>query len=411
MTTLRKRLRQHVPARVALPWLVLFLLSPCWLIYAHGMVQILSSALASTIFPGSVPIKALRNDLIVFWPVSHLMLTHNAAKIYDPVWFSHWRAIHLERGVLSYLQYPYPPPALFLPLLIEPFNYAVGFLVWTVILIVPGVILLHRAKVPWVVIAFGLVSAPGFYSVRIGQFGILTGAMFIAGLLSIDRGSKKSGILFGALVIKPQAGLLGPVVLLARREYQAIAIGVITIAIFSICITLLCGFSIWSSYINHGLKQAHHILIAPFPTTYENSGISVFWMFRSFGTSVGIAGFAQTVCAASAIIWCWAAWHRPETDKVAQIALTASLTLLVTPYGYTDDMCGFSIMVAWLAWERRRLEIADVLMWMWPALCPIISVSLHMELTPLILILGAIRAWKRLAGIGTTTPACYPLAT
>jgi hypothetical protein len=403
------KLAQTVPFRVALPWLLLVTLAPCWLAYFSGTVRILHWAIEAVIFPGTVALKLIRNDLIVFWPVSHIMLTDHAAQLYDPIWFSAWRTTNLATGISSYLQYPYPPPALFIPLLIAPFNYQTAFLVWSFILLVPGVLLLRHGGVPGLVIMLGLANAAGVYSLWVGQFGILTGAMFITGLLLITKYPTQCGVLLGALVIKPQAGLLAPIALLARGQYRIIAVASSTVLILSAAITALCGPGIWVSYFTLGLSQAHRILIAPFPTVYENSGVSVFWMMRSVGWSTATAGVVQMLSATGAVAVCWSAWRRPQTDQIALIALTISLTLLVTPYGYTDDMCGLEIMIGWLALRHRRLEIADVLIWMWPALCQFVSISLHMELTPLVLLLGAIRAWKRLDGIGTIAPACYPV--
>jgi alpha-1,2-mannosyltransferase len=406
---LKGKLNQTIPFRVALPWLLLVILAPCWLAYFDGAVLIMRRAVQAVLYPGTISLKLIRNDLIVFWPVSHLILTDHAGRLYDPTWFSAWRASHLEAGVSSYLQYPYPPPGLFVPLLIAPFNYPTAFLVWSFILLVPGVLLLRHGRVPWQVIMLGVANAAGVYSLWVGQFGILTGAMFITALLLITKYPGQSGLLFGALIIKPQAGLLSPIVLMARGQYRIVLFAALTVCLLSAAITALCGPAIWSSFFTLGLTQAHRILIAPFPTVYENSGVSVFWMMRSLGASITSATIVQSLSATGAIAFCWRAWRRPTADPIALITLTAALTLLVTPYGYTDDMCGFELMVGWLAWRSRKLEIADVLIWMWPALCQFISISLHMELTPLVLLVGATRVWKELDRIGANTPACYPI--
>lgn len=184
------------------------------------------------------------------------------------------------------------------------------------------------------------------------------------------------------------------------RAYNALAAGAIIVAGLCVIVTIICGWGIWPGYLQHGMATAHKMLVASFPTIYEQKGASVFWMFRSFGASISLAGMAQAISATGAIIWCWIAWRRQETNRVALTALTVILTLLVTPYGLTADMCGFSIMVVWLAWERKKLRVSDVLMWLWPGLCPVISTALHVELTPFILLLGAIRAWQQLPKSG-----------
>lgn len=400
--------RRDIPARIAIPWVLLGMLSPLWFNYLRTLCMILSTAM-SGVFTGHESPSALGNDFLAFWPAGHILVTPQAARIYHQAWFSRWQLVHLGFHVPAYLQYFYPPPSLLLPLLIAPFPFMPGFLIWTVLLTAPAIILLRRAGLPWPVIAAGLASIACMYNMLAGQLGFLTGAMFIAGLFAIDTAPNPAGALLGALVIKPQAGLLGPIALLARGRYRAIGVGACVVAAFCLAVTAICGWAIWVAYFSEGLATSHRILVAPFPTFYEKRGASVFWMLRSFGASVVSAGIAQAASALGAALWCWHAWRRPESDRTALVALTVSLTLLVTPYGYTTDMCGFSLMVAWLAWERGRLEVADVLLWMWPALCPVVSTTLHVELTPVVLLLGAIRAWKRLGGrIGTETPACYP---
>lgn len=402
-------LTRHISPKIAFPWVLLGILSPLWLNYARSLIHALIIALIGiSPWHGSVSPADLGNDFLVFWPVGHLATTTDAACIYDPPWFSEWQSSHLMPHTPRYLQFFYPPPTLLLTLVTAPFGFMGGFLIWTLSLTGTGIALLRRARVPWIIIAAGLLSVANLFDMLAGQLGFLTGAMFITGLASVETAPATSGFIFGALVLKPQAGLLAPIALLARREYRSIVTGTIMIACLCAAITLISGWSIWGAFLLEGMKTSHQILAAPFPTTYEQKGASVFWMVRSLGGSVGVAGVIQTISAAGAIAICFHAWRRPVTDRTALIALTVMLTLLVTPYGYTTDLCGVSIMVVWLAWEQRRLEFADVLIWMWPALCPIIAISLHMELTPLILLLGAIRAYHRLDGIGTTAPACYP---
>ncbi|WP_241763120.1 glycosyltransferase family 87 protein, partial [Acidiphilium sp. PM] len=100
------------------------------------------------------------------------------------------------------------------------------------------------------------------------------------------------------------------------------------------------GPAIWPAFLRQGMAVAHAHLIAPFPSVYETSGVSVFWMARSLGAPVGLAGLCQGVSALSASVWCWHAWRRKEADPVARAALTVCLTLLVTPYAYANDMTG-----------------------------------------------------------------------
>ena len=57
-----------------------------------------------------------------------------------------------------------------------------------------------------------------------GQFEVMTNTLLVAGLLTIHRRPASAGIWLGLLVLKPQTGLLGPVVLLARRDFKGLAV-------------------------------------------------------------------------------------------------------------------------------------------------------------------------------------------
>jgi hypothetical protein len=401
--------RRDIPLTKAYPWLLGTAMIPLWFAYLKAFGANVTIAVIGSLGPDSVARhKELGNDLMLFWPVAHLIRAGHASEIYNPALFSKFQNAYFGNSVPGYFQCPYLPPGLLPPLLLAPFGILSGYLVWTVTLTGISIVLLRRTGMPWPVILLGLASVASIFNLLAGQLGLLTGAVFILGLDSIDRLPRRAAVCFGSLIIKPQAGLLAPIILLARGSYRLIVGSAIIVGFLCILATIICGYHIWPAYFLEGTASAHKILVAPFPNQYEDNGASVFWMMRSLGATVSVALATQVSSGVGASVWCWIAWRRESADRRALMALTCALTLLVTPYCYTVDLCGLVLMVAWLAWERRKLQTADVLIWMWPALCPIIATSLHMELTPLILLLGAIRAYHRLDGIGTTAPACYP---
>lgn len=405
--------KREVTLRAAIPWLVAVSFSPLWLLFPLKFLDQMHRVFVAFNFGhGSVIHNVyFLHDFQPFWAAGRLIWLNQSQTIYHASAFWAWRLSNWGAKSPWMLQYFYPPPSLILPILISPFSRLTGFFVWQAINLVPSVALLRKLQRPWWFIALCLCSPALMFNTWIAQLGVLTGVCFIAGLMTIGDGTADSGVLLGALAIKPQAGLLGPIVLLARRQYGAIASGAALIVTLSAAVSFICGWNIWPDYLLHGRATAKFMLFAPFSSHLQVSGMSIFWMARSLGATVAGAMLTQAASAVIAASWCWTAWHRPDTDRVALVALTVALTLLVTPYGYTTDMCGLTIMTAWLAWDRRRLDIADVLIFAWPALCQMVSLNTHMELSPLIVSLAAIRAWKRLAGIGTSAPACYPAAT
>ncbi len=390
------------------PWFVLGLAAVTWLNLFRPVFH-LAAVIADSLAHGApVTARHLHSDFFAFWPAGHIAATAEAARIYDPAWFAAWSTAQFGPGLPSYMQYFYPPPSLLTTLPLLPFGPAAGLLAWTLLISLPCIPLLRRAGAPWPVIAAGLLSAASLTGISIGEFGPIAGSAFIAALMAVSRRPDVAGGLFGLISLKPQAGLLGPVVLVARGEWRGLAVGIAVTAALAAAVTLVAGPAIWPAFLRQGMAVAHAHLIAPFPSVYETSGVSVFWMARSLGAPVGLAGLCQGVSALAASVWCWHAWRRKEADPVARAALTVCLTLLVTPYAYANDMTGLSVMVAWLAWRRGGPGVADALLWLWPALGPVIARVLHVEIAPLVILLGALRAARAPGGIGTPAPACYP---
>lgn len=412
LTSTFKRIRSDLAELKIVPWLLLAPLSCVWLIYAGHTLHL--AALICGILRGQAVIDPERfaSDYLAFWPAGHIALTRHAARIiYDPLLFSNWTARHVGPGLPNYLDYFYPPPALLTTIILAPFGLNAGLPVWTLALLLPSVVLLRRAGAPWPVIAAGLLSGASLSGIMLGQFGPLGGSLFIAALLAVDRCPVGAGCRLGLLSCKPQAGLLGPVVLLARGEFRALAAGGAIVACLVATVTIVTSPAIWPVFLAYGVPTAHAHLVAPYPSIYESSGITVFWMARSLGAPVDAAEVGQLLAAALAVTWCWRVWRRPQADPVARAALTVCLTMLVTPYAYVNDMTGFSIMVAWLAWQRGRLEPLDVFFWLWPVLSPLVATLIHIEIAPLAIVLGALRAQRALDGIGMPAPACYPAPT
>ncbi|HQT60565.1 MAG TPA: glycosyltransferase family 87 protein [Acidiphilium sp.] len=413
----RGSFRPAVNGRTFLPWLLLGIASLAWLSPARAMLHVLG-VIAATVFEGKQVVPAvLPSDFFAFWPAAHIAVSAAPASLYTPSRFLGWTAAHVGAGLPGFMQFFYPPPALLAMLPLAPLAPGAGLLVWTILIALPCPFLLRRAGAPWPVIAAGLLGPASLIGVSIGEFGPLSGCIFIAALAAASARQPAAGALFGLLSLKPQAGLLGPVVLLARGDWRGLATGAALAAALAAAITLITGPAIWTAWLGPGMAAAHAHLVAPFPARYELNGVSVFWMARSLGASVVLAGAAQAAAALAAATWCWRAWRVPAPDHgsrvptpdpVARASLTVCLTLLVTPYAYVNDMAALSVMTAWLAWRRGRLEPADVLLWLWPVLGPLLASLAHVEAAPLAILLGALRAARATGGIGTPAPACYP---
>ncbi len=355
---------------------------------------------ASFIHPALQPVQLSGPcDFVAFWAAGRMANAGQAADIFQPQKLLAREAAIPNNAHLQLLWF-YPPPALLLAGLaahITPFFRA--FFVWIAGLLLLSMLVLHRVGLGWRVIAVAALSPAGLLNTSLGQFGFLTGALFIAGVLLVEQRPAVAGGLFGALMFKPQGALLAPVLLLARRKWGGIAAGGAMALALCVLSLWVYGPDVWRQFFTLGLKISHFTLVQPFPrhppptfNSYEFYGVSVFWMCRSFGWSVQWSSLAQSVAALGAVAVCWHVWRRETANPTARMVLTACLALLTTPYGYLYDMCATSIAVSALAFQERRLVLEDVLLFSWPALGLLVAFKFYLELAPVILCLSAWRA-------------------
>jgi hypothetical protein len=145
----------------------------------------------------------------------------------------------------------------------------------------------------------------------------------------------------------------------------------------------------------------------PRESGYEKFGISVFWMLRYAGAGIASAYAVQAAVTMLSVVLAWRIWRGPGFNPVERMALTVFCSLLASPYGFTLDMVGYSIALAALARERNwRIDPLDVLFWLWPALCPIVTMRTGILLTPVIVALAIVRTWRR---AGQHLPALPPV--
>ena len=81
-----------------------------------------------------------------------------------------------------------------------------------------------------------------------GQNGFYTAALLIGGLLNRERRPVLAGVLFGILTVKPQLGMLLPVILLLERRWLIIATAAATTAVLVAATSMLFGLSIWIEF-------------------------------------------------------------------------------------------------------------------------------------------------------------------
>jgi hypothetical protein len=406
-------LKSDIPVGTALPFVVLGIfwlfsfatLEPALVWLAH-LPQILHHAGRN----GPRPYNP--DDYLMFWAAGHLAASNTPADAYIRHALAAWESAHSPGHVFGD-PFVYPPLTMLLTQPLAWVGYWPGFLLWTSAITASAILILRRAGLPWPVIVTGCLGPAVVLGIAIGQISLLACALSIAALLRLETTPIRSGVLMGLAAVKPQDGLVVPFAMLARQRYRPIMAGFLTILIMGGIATLLFGPEIWVAYWHHGAKTADNLLAVhvPRPTAkgrhglYTNFFVSVFWMLREEHVPLIVSLVAQAVAACCAIAVVFRAWRKPVANPLARIALTVFLGSFLTPYAFTHDLAGYTFMIAALAWQQRRLDATDVLLFAWPGYSPFITGLLHVAPTPLVIAYAARRAWNVMHKLPETASA------
>ena len=284
-------------------------------------------------------------DFVNVWAAGKLVLDGTPALAYDWDIQKKVEVALLGQDFVGYLAWHYPPPFLFVASFLAQFPYAVAFVGWMAISIVP-----YAAVVRGIVgQPFGLVLAIAFPMVfsntLVGQNGFLTAALIGGTLYFMPGRPVLAGVCLGLLSYKPQYGLLFPLVLIAAGQWRVFMSAAVTVVALALASWLAFGTEAWQAFF-HWLPM--------FSQAFLSEGKAAWWKLQSLYALVrflgGPEGFAWavhwvfTAAVATVLVLMWRS-RVPYTLKAAALAPAA---LLITPYLFMYDMVVLAIPVAFL---------------------------------------------------------------
>jgi hypothetical protein len=337
-------------------------------------------------------------DYSVFWAAGRLARDGATTAIYDRDQFFHALGQVVSLHTTS-LPFQYPPITLIPVALITMTGLAAGYYLYFAVSLGLTVLLLWRAGLGWRFILIGLISVPETWNLYLGQFGGVCSALLIYGLMMAGRRPLAGGVALGFLAIKPQYALLVPVVVLASRNVKALLAGGVVLCVLVATSVIWFGWSSWLNFLGPGRATMRDMLQQPFGPGYETLGISVFWMARSFGASVAVSYVVQAVVAAAAVLGTWRLWRVPAADPMGRVAVTVFLTLLASPYGYTDDLVAYSIALPMLCrWDKPLANVVLTCLWLAPAYAQDFTVKFGFLPMPFCIAAAAVIGWRQVFG-------------
>jgi hypothetical protein len=284
-------------------------------------------------------------DFVNVWSAGRLALDGHPALAYDWDIQKQVQVAVLGRSYEGNFAWHYPPPFLFVAALLAHFPYAVAFIGWVAISLMPYLAVM-RAIIGR---PFGLLLAAAFPVVLtntlVGQNGFLTASLIGGALYLMPMRPVLSGICLGLLSYKPQYGLLFPLVLIAASQWRVFfTAGAVAVAMAAVS-WLAFGTESWQALF-HWMPMFSQAFLTEGRAPWGKMQ-SLFALVRYFGGTEQLAWVCQWILSGAVAVLLALMW-RSRVSYPLKAAAVAAGTLLITPYLFLYDLMVLAIAVAFL---------------------------------------------------------------
>ena len=305
----------------------------------------------------------LGTDFLSFWTAGQMLQAQG--EVYDVAAHIAAQRAYFDHGD-AYTAFFYPPPFLL-------FCYPLGFLPYFPALIVWLVttgtaylavarLWLREAGVARPPALLAAAFPPVLITVTHGQTSFLVAALLGLGALWVRERPTAAGICFGLATIKPQFGLLVPLVLLLTGEWRVIVSAAVTAVMLGLAATLAFGVEVWPEWlaVSGAAQAAMNQGAVGFAKMH-----SMFAAARLLGASLAVA-YGLQVAVGLVVLGAiaWAAWRRRYSLVLGSAMLAGAL--LATPFVLDYDMVLLAFPLIWLAgsgfrsWEKLIVALTFV---------------------------------------------------
>jgi hypothetical protein len=234
-----------------------------------------------------------------------------------------------------------------------------------------------------------------------GQTGFLASAFLVGGLLLFERRPVLAGILIGFLTMKPQLGLLIPLILLASGAYRTLAAAIVTTLGLVVLSAAVFGLDVWRAYLA-ALAQGEYADLLEYAVQKPGATLtSLYGLARYAGLSPALA-FALQALAAIAAAAAAVFVARSKAGGVAKGIAFVALSYCVSSYLMIYDFPALgAVAAAFALGAAGRVSIfAHIAAWTAHA-TPLVQFATGWTIAPLgslgVLALAAIATRQALA--------------
>lgn len=326
--------------------------APLLIVFIRGMLR------------DGLSLPVVNVDFANYWMAGRLVLTGEQQDLFTfPVYFAHLQAVFGPDYPIH--NWGYPPHFL---LLLWPFGlleYKAALLVFlasSFALFAIAVAVFRRTYAPHSDRGILALAILGFTLMMVFtvQNGFLTGAALLFGLAWMKSRPAAAGMAFALLTIKPQLGLLIPVLLLLDRNWRTIGWSVFfSVALIGLS-AVLFGVQSWFAYLTETLSYQRSVM-TDWDGIFLRMMPTAFASVRTLGFRPDTAYLVQwpvSIAAAALVLWAW----RCQTDPLQRIFTLTCGTFVISPYAFNYDMGALTVIAAILVGSQplNRLALITV---------------------------------------------------
>ncbi|MBD9371452.1 DUF2029 domain-containing protein [Rhizobium sp. ARZ01] len=283
-------------------------------------------------------------DFANYWIAARLTLQGAVGEVFSAheVYFAHMQAMFGPD--YPWHAWSYPPHYLWTILPVGLLDYKsalIAYLLATFLLFCASI----RTAAPYATPRQWLFLLPAVATNAIAtQNGFLTSALVLIGLASRYNRPILAGLCIGLLTVKPQLGLLLPLLLLYERRWLVIMVASLTALGLAMASVAAFGLSTWRGYIEH---------VAPYMTDVMRYGTgiflhmmpSVYGSARSLELSSDVATAVHFPVALISLCLWFLSLKRLQSDW-ARAASTIFATFVISPYSLSYDLIALASVAA-----------------------------------------------------------------
>ena len=285
------------------------------------------------------------HDFINYWAGTRIALQDVSALFDNDAYNLAKGAIYGADTVRHNWSYPPHIVPLLAPLAALP--HFIALLVWSGI----GAFALAASAARWApkhvgwCVALTLLSPAFIINLFYGQNGAITGALSLAALAWLAARPTFSGVALGLLTIKPQLGLVWPIVLLVQRRWRSIGVAVVVlIGLVGLSLRVV-GVEAWQGFFSHTLAYQTSLLSID-GRTYEPMMVSLPMALLQWGVSLEWAMAAQVLLMVAVTVTLARTLNKPQAFSLLAVRVLSG-GLLLTPYLFNYDMTALTVALVW----------------------------------------------------------------